>query len=228
MSNRIHQILIVDDGVELDVEERTSSVKRHFLGYDHFIWDKESIRAFMKKNKDLDVLEAFDSLKVYSFKADIAKYYICYKLGGWVSDINNEFIMYPPRLGDNELIIFRDRQMHTGTSWAVVAGLFYADKGHPVMIQAVNDIIQNCKNKYYGRNPLCPTGPILFGAAIAKIGLNEGSTYSIGDFVDMDPKIFRLQNGMIMANYKRFRAGNVGHEGTNDYNEMWNNRDVYK
>lgn len=228
MSNNIHQVLIVDDGVELDTEDRTASVDRYFLGYYHYIWDKESIRAFMKQNKDLHVLKAFDSLNVYSFKADLAKYYICYKLGGWVSDINNEFIMSPPKLGDNELIIFRDRQMQTGTSWAVVAGLFYANKEHPVMLQAVNDIVENCKNKYYGRNPLCPTGPILFGAAIAKVGLNEGSTYSIGDFVDMDPKLFKLQNGLILANYKRFSAGDVGHAGTNNYNDMWKSKSVYK
>ena len=227
MSKMIHQIIIVDDGTELDVEDRTESVGRFFLGYKHRIWEKEQIRNFMKMNEDLDVLEAFDSLKVYSFKADLAKYYICYKLGGWVSDINNQFVLSPPPQGINDLIIFRDRQQYTGNTWGVVAGLFYADQGHPVMLQAVTDVVKNCKEKYYGKNALCPTGPIAFGAAIAKVGLNEGSNYNIGEFVDMDPKLFKMQNGMILANYKRFKAGNVGHPGTNDYNEMWKSKNVY-
>ena len=37
-----------------------------------------------------------------------------------------------------------------------------------IMSMAISLIIENCKNRWYGRTPLCPTGPSLFGEAIVK------------------------------------------------------------
>ena len=43
------------------------------------------------------------------------------------------------------------------------------------------------KNNYYGLTPLCPTGPTLWGKAIASIGIDQNVI--IGDFMELTPTI---------------------------------------
>ena len=46
---------------------------------------------------------------------------------------------------------------------------------------SIDLIILNCHERWYGRTPLCPTGPALYGEAIATN--NRGKNLIIGDLV---------------------------------------------
>ena len=59
------------------------------------------------------------------------------------------------------------------------------------------------KNNCYGLTPLCPTGPSLWGKAIASIGIDQNVI--IGDFMELTPihnkknKAMVLPDGSIFA-----------------------------
>lgn len=38
---------------------------------------------------------------------------------------------------------------------------------------AIDMIVENCRNRYYGNDPLCPTGPALLGWAVIKAMANK-------------------------------------------------------
>jgi len=222
----IHQILISDFSLsEIELPKSIESIDKNFTDFEYTIWDIHMIRDFIANNFNYEVLNAFETLKPYAYKADLASYCILSKIGGLFSAITNEFVLQSPDFKGKDLFIFRDIQKYTSTSWAVHNGLIYAKKNNPVFDVAIGKVVRNVMNKNYGYTCLCVTGPNLFGQSIAEIG--DIKSYSIGDFEEGNPKVFRLENGQVLANYKNLSGGDTGIKGTNNYGAMWNSKNVY-
>ena len=216
-------ILISDKGVSPEIPSTIESFNNYIPNNSHTIWNDEMIRSFLEEEYTTEVLDAYDSLTAYAYKADFASYCILLKMGGLYSAITNELVSTPPSLNDKELIIFRD--INSETSWAVACQLIIAQPNSSVFAFAINKILDNVKNKYYGYNPLCITGPIVLGHAVASVG--KFPIYSVGNFSGVPDRTFNLEDGTILAKYKKLPGGNVGIAGTNNYNDFWNDENVY-
>lgn len=227
MSKMIHQVAISSHNLKDYTPPNKDSIVKYFNNYQHIVWDYQKIKAFIIKNKDIYVLDAINNVKANAFKADIARYYILYKLGGWYSDLNNFFISSPPE-NDHKLIFFRDAQHLTNTSWAVQNSLFYANAEHKVLKAAIDRCIENVFNRYYGGHPLAVTGPILFGSTIASFGLEKDSNYLIGDLRKNNEPGFYLDKELF-SKYKpnSLAAANSGVPGGNNYELLWKNGELY-
>jgi glycosyltransferase involved in cell wall biosynthesis len=234
MKSYVHQILITDLAtIDSSLPKATTTIKNFFdaKSYEHIIWDKNKIRTMIKDNFDVSVLKAYDKLKPYAYKADLARYCIAYVYGGWYVDINIEIVMTPPNISKFDMLLIRDYNNGTRVApWQLANGLFYTVPKHPVFKLAIDMAVDNIKNNIYGRRSLSVTGPELFGRAVAQHGLQEDDTsYLVGDFVD-NPKLKRKQfivEGKALAIHKTALGGQVGVAGTNNYVEMWNNKDIY-
>jgi hypothetical protein len=114
--------------------------------------------------------------------------------------------------------------------WQIANGLFYSIRKNPVLRLAIDMIIDNVAKKYYGQRTLSVTGPELFGKAIANYGYDVSNVqYLVGDFVDTsetDRKQIVI-NGKTLALHKKGLGGQVNIEGTNNYVELWHNKDIY-
>lgn len=226
MSNSF-SILISDVPLsEVDLPKTYSSFYKFSKENSHVIWEDQRIKLFLEVNFKPEVLEAYNTLNAYAYKADLASYCILSKLGGWYSAITNEIICEAPSYKDKDLIIFRDIQKNSRTSWAVACQLIYSKPNNPVFDVAIDMILDNVKNKFYGATPLCITGPSVFGRAVAYVG--DIDKYSIGDFLDGEEKAFYLEDGIKLANYKKMDSGEIGIKGTNNYNNLWYDKNVYK
>ena len=231
----IHQILISDlEDVTLHLPTVTASVKKYFdpKQYRYTLWTKESIRNFINDNFDSEVITAYDKLKPYAYKADLARYCIVYILGGWYVDINIKIVDLPPNTSKFDMCLVRDyNNGYRLAPWLIANGLFYSKPNHPALLNAINMVVQNTKTLYYGKRTLSVTGPELFGSAIAAYGWsNETNTnYLVGDFVDI-PNLNRKQfifNNKAFALHKQLPGGEVGMKGSNNYVDMWHNKDIY-
>jgi hypothetical protein len=231
----IHQILISDlEDVTTHVPLAATSVKKYFdpKQYKYTLWTKESIRNFIGDNFDGEVLSAYDKLKPYAYKADLARYCIVYVLGGWYIDINIKMVAVPPDPGSFDMCLIRDYNNGTRMApWQLANGFFYAKPKHPALLNAINMVVQHTKDLFYGKRTLSVTGPELFGAAVASVGWDSESNtnYLVGDFTD-SPGLSRKQfvfNNKTIALHKQSLGGEVGVKGTNNYVEMWHNRDIY-
>jgi hypothetical protein len=228
MSKIVHQIAISDSLPKNYVAPSYESIIKNFKNYEYIFWDYKKIKNFILKNGDNQVLEAIDSVRANSFKADIAKYYIVYRLGGWYTDLNNLFVS---EIGveDYDFVVFRDVQELTNSSWAVCSGLFYSKPNNEILLNSFQSCINNVKKKYYGGHALCPTGPNLFGSEIAKNNLPENNKFLFGDLKkNIEPSKFYLNNKPV-AEYKpnNLPAGDSGLPGNNSYPELWLNRALY-
>jgi mannosyltransferase OCH1-like enzyme len=232
----ISQIFLSDTSNQLSpfLEFATGTVKDAFPKANHTIYNKETLRQFIADNYDEEVLWAYDTLKPYSYKADLGRFCLLNKLGGWYMDIAVRMVNSVDVGERIKWLAFRDIQRFSFTSWACATTVLYSQPDNPALTTAINLIVQNCHEKYYGITPLCPTGPTLLGRALAINGSQSDFIY--GDYLELTPtyeqknRAFVLPNGTIMAWSKPSGGGDltgVGAKGVNNYNELWQARDVY-
>ena len=221
----------------------TSSVRRYYADHIHTIYNNETLREFIKSNYNSEVLWAYDSLRPFSYKSDLGRFCILYKYGGWYFDIAIKCLLKFDVNEEIDMISFRDEQRHSRTSWAASGGIIWSKPNNKILLSAIEGIVENCKDKWYGRTPLCPTGPALFGEAIAKN--NRYKNIIFGDLVrPMVPFIrknipifkniikskFILPNNKVIGLVKPAKGGDLkslGMVGSNNYNDYWHNKSVY-
>jgi mannosyltransferase OCH1-like enzyme len=212
----------------------TGSVKAAFPEANHTIYTNETLRQFIVDNYDSAVVWAYDSLCPYAYKADLGRYCLLNVLGGWYVDIGiklNSGVDIGERI---EMLAFRDIQRFSFTSWACSIGILYSKPDNVVFQTAIDMIVENCRDQYYGITPLCPTGPTLLGAALAANGGNVNDVF--GDYLELTPaheqknRAFVLPNGTIMGWGKPSDGGDLtrlGAKGVNNYNNLWTQKQVY-
>lgn len=233
----ISQIFLSDDKdaeLSLFLKLTTGTVQAAFPEANHTIYTNEALRQFIVDNYDSAVVWAYDSLIPYSYKADLGRFCLLNKLGGWYFDIAVR-VANPVDLGERiEFLAFRDIQRFSYTTWACATTVLYSKSNNIALQTAIEMIVDNCREQYYGITPLCPTGPTLLGAALAANGGNANNVF--GDYLELTPtyeqknRAFVLPNGTIMAWSKPSAGGDLtqlGAKGTNNYNELWAARNVY-
>ena len=167
-------------------------------------------------------------------KADLARYCIVNSKGGFYIDVGlraEARVVPDSRIN---LVAFRDIGKYTYSNYACANGFFYSTPDSPVLETAIDMILQNVEHRFYGVTPLCPTGPGLFGRAIA-LEHKDGS-FMFGDCMELTPtqdvrnKAFVMPNGTVVLRCKPAHGGDLtalGARGTNNYNEVWQSKNVY-
>lgn len=234
---QISQIFLTTDPEEQlspFLEYATGTIDAVFPEAKHVIYNNETLRAFIAENYDEKVLWAYDTLTPFSYKADLGRFCLLNKLGGWYFDIGvraANAVDVGPRI---EFLAFRDIQRFSYTSWACATTVLYSKPKNIALQTAIEMIVNNCEEEYYGITPLCPTGPTLLGAALAANGGNPNFVY--GDYLELTPthdqknRAFILPDGTILAWSKPAGGGDLtglGAKNVNNYNEIWAKREVY-
>ena len=232
----ITQIFISDDnqGISTTINTNTEIIKELFPNHIYHLYNNHSIEEFLLENFDDNIIKTYRKLKPYSYKCDFARYCILYEKGGWYFDLGLKLVKGMQVHDDTSLIIFRDINKYTNVSWACASGIIYSHKKNKILSKAIEMIIENTKNNFYGVTALCPTGPSLWGRAISYVGTDENAI--IGDFIELTPnfkkknKAMVLPDGTIFAFNKDAPGGDLeslGCKGVNNYNDFWLAKDIY-
>ena len=243
---KLHQILIRDphtteEELSSIVAENICSFRKQYPGGEHRIWDENALRSMIASHFSDAVVDSFDKLKPYAYKADLGRYCLLYIYGGIYADLSLRFLnpVYPePNIG---LFAFRDLDL-AAASWTTCQNTFiWAKPGRREFRIAIDYIVENCRNMYYGANPLYPTGPVLFGRSIAMAMAENGQQANADDqWIGITRA---LTQGQTKNNYcyltpdytliavsTKWIGGDLHHiglSGTNNYNAFWHGRRVY-
>lgn len=217
------------------LEANTGTAKACLPGLDYALYGDEEIQDFLKDHFDQQTLVACRRLAPYAYKADLARYCLLHKLGGWYLDVGIHLTGVKINVADGiGLVAFRDQTAHSLSPFACANGAIYAKPEHPATAKAIELVINNVNKEYYGVTPLCPTGPTLWGRAIAMAGVD--STHLFGYYQELTPahtvknKALLLPDGTIFALGKQSEGGDLqalGAQGTNNYNDYWHCKTVY-
>jgi hypothetical protein len=250
---KIHQILINDSGAlptklppyaEMCVKTITN-----FYGEEEYnLYCGKEIEEIIKNNFDQNVFNSYQKLKPYGFKSDLARYCLLYLYGGLYIDLNLKFVgkLEEEFLSKLNFFSFRDIVRTSIRSWSVSNSIIFAKKYSPIMKKCIEIIIENCEKEYYGISSIEVTGCVVLGKAIMTSSEDLDLISTTGELCWIDElsendfiydKAFLMDDDRIIAYRKPLNAngsrtcGDISYLGfseTNNYLEMWNNKNVYE
>ena len=247
---KIHQILINDTNkLPNEFPEYHNicyeQIKKLYPNEEYHLYSGEELEEIIKNNFDNEVYTAYQKLKPYACKADLARYCLLYLYGGLYIDLNIKLINTIPDLDKLNFFAFRDITTTSQRSWSVANSIMFATKKSKIMKKCIDIIVENCKNEYYGISQLDVTACIVLGKAImtsnedinsiatngelCKINHQKEKNYSyyFAYLMDKDDKIIAYRKPIINNTNNIGDISCFGFKGTNNYIEMWKNKKVY-
>ena len=150
-----------------------NTIKNDNPDFECKLYNKEDCIDFLKNHYDEDILNAYHKLIPGAYKADLMRYCILYKNGGIYLDAKmtpiNGFKL--SHIIDKEHFV-RDSDFQ-GKGRGVINGFIVCKKNNPIILRAIEDVVENVKNKYYGETILSPTGPFLLRKYFTEEEFNE-------------------------------------------------------
>jgi mannosyltransferase OCH1-like enzyme len=189
--------------------------------FNHFLYDEDDCRDFIKNNFDESVLNAYNSLIPSSYKSDLWRFCILYVNGGVYLDIKYKCVNGFKFISLTEKEHFvRDRPED-----CVYTALIVTLPKNEILLKCINQIVENVKNRYYGINSLYPTGPGLLGSFFTNneiqnlepffTSINEGYYY----IVYKDTKILDF--------YPEYRDEQSKNQKNKPYYILWDEKNIY-
>ena len=208
---------------------------------DYHLYCGEELEEIIKSNFDGDVYKSYQKLKPYAYKADLARYCLLYLYGGLYVDLNTRFIhiLNEDYLNNWNFFAFRDITGSSVRNWSVINSIMFSQPKCKVIEKAIEIVVDNCRNEYYGIQFTEPTGCIVLGQSI--IFSKEEKSCTNGEIICINGSMYNAPRkslgfftdyGDFIALRKPAEAAcgdmkNMGFPLTNNYVEMWKNRDVY-
>ena len=241
-SMSIFSILITDDEViphplPDTVRGNINSFKKFHAGHEHHLFGRASIVELISDQFGQDVLSSFQSLKPYAYQADLARYCLLYHYGGIYADLSYSFVE-SCALDSARITVFRD--FTRSSPWDTCIGLIAAPPRHKAFAKAIELVCANVEKRYYGPTSLCPTGPCLFGKALALTCDPEDlitgeSVWTVrriaGIKVSREAGHHLVSSGRLIAVKGKVGGApltQLGVKNGNEYNKLWRARDVYR
>jgi len=221
---KIYQTWYTKD-LPIKMKERVEILKRQNPRFEHFLFDDNDCREFIKNNFDENVLNAYDSLIPGAYKADLWRLCVLYINGGIYMDIKlicvNGFKLIELTEANH---FVKDRL----PPLSIFNSFMACQQNHPYLLMAINNIVKNVNSKFYGSSSLDPTGPLMLGKLILnnKLRLNiDMNHYEKGGFI-----IFK-NRFVISTEYPEYnseRKATYDSIKTKRYDILWDERNIYK
>jgi mannosyltransferase OCH1-like enzyme len=214
---KIYQTWVTKD-LPPKMKKCVESLKAQNPKFEHFLFDDNDCREFIKTHFRTDVLNAYDKLIPGAYKADLWRYCVLFINGGIYVDIKlsciNGFKLI--ELTEKEHFV-KDRP----SPLSIYNALMICKAGNPFLFKCIRTIVNNVNKRFYGSSPLEPTGPVLLGKIILKnkLKLNiDMRHYDDGGYI-----IYK--NRFIISTY----YDGYDSERTQKYYQiLWNERNIYK
>jgi mannosyltransferase OCH1-like enzyme len=204
-------------------------LKRQNPEFKHYLYDDDECREFIKENFPEEVLNAYNSLIPLAYKADLWRYCILYKEGGIYLDVKylpyNEFKFI--NLTEKEHFVLDLPSCNTGVS-GIYNALMVCLPGNKILLEAINQIVENVANNYYGKCWLEPTGPLLlskyFSDTYKKSLELKHNHLSLND---QDDKVITYNAYNILKVYKGYFNERNQNSEIEHYADLWKEKRIY-
>jgi mannosyltransferase OCH1-like enzyme len=191
--------------------------------FTHYLYDDNDCREFIKMNYNSDVLFAFDNLIPGAYKADLWRYCILYKNGGIYMDIKytciNSFKLLELTRKEHFVLDVGGHNIYNA--------LMSMKPGNSILLNCINQIVSNVKNKYYGGCCLSPTGPAMLASFLNNNDYNNIILQHMFDKVN-NKKLILMNNIPILKMYEGYYEEQDRYKKVHHYGHLWNIRQVYK
>lgn len=215
------------DNLSKEISDLFLKIKKQNPNFKLEYYSDKEAKNFIKKNFNKEVVWAFDKLKPGAYKADLFRYCILYIKGGIYSDLTDDFLIPLEEIINfkkDKLFLIRDSVKLKNYKEKGIAISFLATvPNNRIFKKCIEQIVENCKNNYYGDNTLCPTGPYLIYDVLKKYKFK----YNIKAYFDGIYYI-DLKTKKKLVKYKSLGKKKVNKILKNKhYSKLWAERDIY-
>lgn len=242
----VHQILIQEGKNPIKklpklIDFNSKEARRLHPDAEYILWDNDKISQFLKDNFDASVYETYKNITAFAYKADLARYCILYIMGGMYIDLGIRMMNSWEIPKEKGFSTFKEL-CFTAESWTIMQnGLIWSLPKRRELEICIEWIVNNYNSKFYGSTPLCPTGPVMYGRAIAAAMVEQGQSPNADDqwigeyrwttpeggmkndaYVSPDHKIIAFRTKLVPGD-----LSHLGLSGTNNYKEIWLSRQMY-
>ena len=205
------------------MRERVELLKKQNPRFNHYLYDDNDCREFIKNNFKPDVLNAYDSLIPGAYKADLWRYCILFINGGIYLDIK-----YSPLNGFKFINLTESEHLVADiNNSGIYNALMVCLPRNEVLFKAIRQIVENVRNKYYGNNFLEPTGPNLLPKFISTsdkiVDLKHKELIA-----DNNYRVIYFNDIPILKTYQGHSTEAQKYSIKQHYSILWNNKKIYK
>ena len=199
------------------MQENVDLIKARNPEFIHYLYDDDMCRNFIKNNFNINVLYAFDTLIPGAYKSDLWRLCILYKYGGIYLDIKYN-CKDPFKLIELCSKEYWVRDYNYGVYQALMVNL----PNNRILMDAINKIVYNVKNRLYLSGPLDITGPQLLGKFFTKFQKDE---FELSLNCDRGGIIYN--NKLILKAYPEYKGEQIANELKQYYSILWEKKEVY-
>lgn len=207
----------------VSMQQNLDNMKRMNPEFTFHLYDDDDCANFIRDHFSLDVYNAFNTLIPGAYKADLWRCCILYKYGGIYLDIKygcvNGFRLI--ELTEDEHWV-KDRPLPL----TIYNALMVCQAGNVILKTAIDKIVENVQNRFYGENALAPTGPLLLGKIILNnrhlINLDMNFYYEGSNIIYKNIMILRIYN-----DYEIERQTTLTNTNKIYYAEAWYRKKIY-
>ena len=208
-----------------------------------YLYDEKQVLELIESNFDKNVADAYNNISPKAYKADLFRYCVLFIYGGVYSDVKIVPLQPISNILSKNIgfLSVKDRSLKGSEFDGYISQAFLCSKSkHPFFKRAIEMIVENSKNNYYGNDPLSPTGPNLLGKAINLcLDKHDCSEISLGKHTlnEFNFEILALKNHAIIDSngeklslnaYKNYRKELYStREISKNYSICWFNDKVY-
>lgn len=205
------------------MQKNVNMIIRNNPAFKHHLYDDNDCREFIKNNFDINVLNAFDSLIPGAYKADLWRYCILYKNGGIYLDIKYTHVNNFKFINLTE----KEHYVLDIDKFNIYNALMVCLPNNPFLLSAIEKIVENVKNKYYGFNCLHPTGPGLLGNIIPN-EIKQTIDLNHEFYLTFENKYIFFNGYLILRSYNKYSHEQNVNQKTPHYSVLWTKRQIYK
>ena len=198
-------------------------IKSSNPAFKYHLFDDEDCYNFIKENFDETTLDAFNRLIPGAYKADFWRYCVLYKIGGIYLDIK-----YKPVNGFKFINLTEKEQwVLDADKIGIYNALMVCKPGNPILLKAINQIIENVNNNYFGDHCLKPTGPLLLSGYFSD---DDKKNFELKHIYHINYKkyIFIKNDYIIFETYDGYVRENEENKNLPHYSILWGEGKIYK
>jgi mannosyltransferase OCH1-like enzyme len=188
------------------------------------LYDENDCRNFISEHFDEDVLHAYNSLIPCSYKSDLWRFCVLYINGGIYMDIKYNCVNGFKFISLTEKEYFvKDRPED-----CVYTALISCLPKTQIMLNCINQIVENVKNKYYGKDWLYPTGPGLLGKFFSSEARKNLELYFTDTKIDDKSKEYIVfKDTIVLMYYDGYRKEQAKYQKNKYYADLWREKNIY-
>ena len=219
----IYQTWHTKDNLPEKMRECITTLQKQNPEFIHHLFDDDDCREFIKDNYSAELVNAYDSLIPGAYKADLWRYCILYKKGGVYMDIKYKCA------DDVKLIDMVDKEYYvedrpSGGTRGVYNAVMICKKGDPKLLKAINTIVFNVRQRYYGESSLSPTGPGLLGKIFTDDEFRDIPLKHIAENITI---VNKADNKVLFVSFPEYREEQLKIKKPH-YSELWDKKQIYK